>query len=120
MTRPTTPEAYLRKLERDLKRAGDKPSRFLEVKVCAALCNPPLAVNRVGMCGEDVATYWFYRLDDEGAARAGYNLNDMDRDAVDRAVGQPRGLDQAFLFATAADKDAWMREHYPLWGGRNA
>jgi len=117
MSRPTTPEAYLRKLDRDVARANGKPSRFLHLKWEAALCNPTLAVNRVRMCGEDVATYWFYRLDDEGAARGGYNLYDMDRDAIDRAVGQPRGLDQAFSFVHAADKDAWMREHYPLWGG---
>ena len=120
MTRPTTPEAYLRKLERDLKRAGDKPSRFLILKDEAA--QRGLAVNRLCMCGGGSPSFFFYRLDDEQAAQGGYNIEAGSGDGLYQAIN----LEEGFRFVTAPDKQALIdeqhairAENYRLWQERN-
>lgn len=122
MTRPTTPEAYLRKLDRDLKRAGDKPSRFLHLKWCASQCLIPLAVNRLCMCGGGSPSFFFYRLDDEKAAQAGCKIEAGAGDGLYQAFN----LDEGFKFVTAPNKQALVdeqnairAENYRLWQERN-
>lgn len=102
----TPREAYLAKLDRDLKRAHPKPSAFLQLKWCAAQCQEPMAVNRLCMCGGGSPSFFFYRLDDERAAQAGYKIESGAGDGLYQACD----IDDGFMFVTAPDKQALIDE----------